>query len=247
MIDWMKMQALADGELAGADQASATSSKTSDPKLQAEYETVLSLKSTLQQHCTSIPNPDLWQATKRRLDAIDSTRRAEKFVGRYAWGLCGVFFLMLVSAATVNRMGHRSLHTSEMARMAAGLSPLSVPAPSDGGIGDVLASAVGDAPVRSQPSDLQLVGIAKGITDGYRMVRLTFADRQGEVALIVVQNAKEVAGVEPNSERNGLCPGKIGDMNCVSWNEGEYALVLVGDRSTPDLELIAADMRASRQ
>jgi anti-sigma factor RsiW len=244
----MQMHALADDEL--DDQAKATAAELAqkDPACHAEYQAVQSLKSLLKTHCCCTPPPSLWNQTVKRLDAIDRTRKAESFVGRYAWALCGVFLIMIVGAATTNRLAaKRSVHAGDMAEMASSLSPLALPSGSAPKVvHDMVSSVLGDAPVNAEPVDLTLRSVAEGLIDGFRVARLTFGDQKGTVALIIVKNADEVHGVQEDHQADGYRVGKLNSLHVVSWIDGGYALFVVGQRSADELCRVADALRAGR-
>lgn len=248
MNDWMQMHALADNELDEQAKAAATELVQKDPVCHAEYQAVQSLKSLLKTHCCSTPPPTLWNQTVKRLDAIDRTRKAESFVGRYAWALCGVFLVMIVGAATSNRLvAKRSVHAGDMAEMASSLSPLALPSGSAPKVvHDFVSNVLRDAPVTPEPVDLALRSVAEGTIDGFRVARLTFADQKGTVALIIVKNADEVHGVQDDHQTRGYQVGKLNNLHVVSWIEGGYALFVVGQRSADELCRVADALRAGR-
>lgn len=246
MNDWIQMHALADGELDDQAKAQATELAQKDPACNAELQTVQALKSLLQTRCCCSPPPTLWTQTRKRLDAIDRARKADSFVGRYAWALCGVFLVMLVGAATTNRLAaKRSVHAGDMAEMASSLSPLALPSGSAPKlVHDFVSNVLRDAPVTPEPVDLTLRSVAEGIIDGFRVARLTFGDQKGTVALIVVKNADEVQGVHEDRQVDGYRVGKLNSLHVVSWIEGGYALFVVGQRSPEELCRIADALRA---
>ena len=119
MKDILQLHALADNQLDPNEAAQVQAALQKDPELMAEYHAVLSIKDCLQSKVSSVTCDETWRTCVGRLNEIDRTRRVEGFVGRYAWALCGVFFLFIVYGGISNRgkVGTASMETADLAHM----------------------------------------------------------------------------------------------------------------------------------
>lgn len=248
MRDALDIHALADGELSSADQARVRERIQADPALTAEYESILIVKQTVQAKCVSIGNDEVWRDCRERLDAIDKTKRVEGFMGRYAWALCLGFLIMIVGAASFNRMPNRqSVDTGDMARMVAGMTP--IPMPTQKPPAEVQRWAeqqLHGAPVQLPAESMQVKSLSRGLYEGRRAMMVRLADTRGSVALLVVEDTHSVEGVQGASDARLFGHGQVDGMNCISWVEDGVACLLVGARSPMELEQIAYQVRLQR-
>lgn len=242
MSDFLEIHALADGQLEGEERAAAEARLRSCEKSQAEFRAVQSVRETLQTKCTEITCEDTWRKCQGRLREFDRSKRVESFVGRYAWGLCSVFLVAIVMAASVNRMGGPSLSTGDVARASSTLIPFGAPrsqAPDDQ---RRWLEGVMNGPMPSQPESVQVIGGASGVINGHKMVRINLADSIGTMAFFMMEDVQRIADAEAVSKRGfALC--KVNGTNAVGWSEGPRSFLLMGERPIDDLEMVAAAIR----
>jgi hypothetical protein len=235
------MSALADGELAGEELAAAEAMAAGDPSAANEREWAAAMKRLLASQRGPEPPAGAWDACRARLDAIDRTRSTERFVGRYAWGLCAIFLVAILSAAAVNRMsGTRTLPSSNVAGLFTGLQPMGSQPP--GQAAENVRRAVGLAPNRIAQLDASVVDLAVGRVGQRRAARLTLADRQGQFVMFVVSGAAAVEGLA--RQVDGYRVGEINGKPAVSWVDSNCLLIATGDRDTAALIEIARSLRA---
>lgn len=238
------MNALADGNLEGEELAQAEALKSSDPCAAAEFERAKIVRNTLASKCQAVPSPGLWDACRNRLDELDRVTRTERFVSKYAWGLCAIFLVALVSAATFNRVsGARTVPSANVAGLYTGLTPMGTQAPKVAA--ENVRQAVGIAPNRIEALQARVVDLAVGAVGGRRAARLTMHDGTGQVVLFVVSGASEVEGVN-KSIGDGFRSGKINGRPAVSWQDSGYLLLVTGDRPSSDLVEVAKTLRSER-
>ncbi|HRF58395.1 MAG TPA: hypothetical protein PLH94_00610 [Fimbriimonadaceae bacterium] len=248
MSDYLEIHALADGELSAQEQVRVRDRIESDPRAKAEFVAVTLVKSTVQTRCVPVANDEVWSACRERLDAIDKTKRVEGFVGRYAWALCLGFLIMIVGAASFNRMPNRqSVDTGDMARMVAGMTP--IPMPTQKPPAEVQRWAerqLDGAPVQLPAESMQVQSLSRGLYEGRRAMMVRLADARGSVALLVVEDTHSVEGMQGASDARLFGHGQVDGMNCISWVEDGVACLLVGARPPMELEGIAQQIRLQR-
>jgi hypothetical protein len=244
MNEFEDIHALADGQIEGEAKAAAAARILSDEAARAEYETVTLLKATLVRACEPVPNPEGWKDVRERLDAIDRTRRAEVFVGRNAWALCAVFFVLIVSAAFFNRAtGRNKLYTGDVARVMSSMVPMPLGSSSD--VEQGVQSALGMVPFRVPAEGLRPTGFSKGLLDGNRAVMVNFLDSRGPTVLLVIENKHEVEGLRRDPDELGYSVGKLNGINAIAWECDGRICILVGERDFEDLQQVATHVRAS--
>lgn len=240
-----EIHALADGELEPESRARLSEVLLSDRSAQKEYQWALVCRHVVRQKCGGLQDEEAWLKARARLDELDRASRTERFVGRYAWGICGAFLLALVLAGTLNRTsGYHQVTNAHMASLMSGLTPVRVAPTSDPATANsVLRSVIGQAPIQTCPDEsMLLTSVATGTIGGRLAARLTLEDDRGPMTLFLVRGAGGFEGVEPPAERE-FARGEMMGRPCVSWNDSGFALLLTGSRSQEDLEQVATAIR----
>lgn len=236
-----KLHALADGELS-AGEVEAVRSKLEDPQVKAAYDSIVLIKSMLGRQAATTPSPDLWARCKSRWDELDSSKRATNVVQKYAWGICAMFLVAIVSAGLVNRLYGGKVYAGDIANMAGTLTPISAPTTTDGDeMRSLLLRHLGSAPVRIPAAKYRLQGMRSGQMDGRRVIRFDLRDNDGLMALIAVENTTNVEGLSPGVNR--FSRGQIDNLRCLSWVDGNVALFIIADRPYSELEQIASNIQ----
>jgi len=242
MSDYLDIHALADGQLDGDDRAAAEARLRECERSQAEFRAVQGLRETLQSKCAPITCEDTWRRCQGRLKEIERTRRVESFVGRYAWGLCSVFVITIMMAASMNRMGGASMSTGDVARASSTLIPFAAPrsqAPDDQ---RKWLEGVMNGPMPTQPESVQVIGGASGMINGHKMVRVNLVDSIGTMAFFLMEDVQRIADAESTTKR-GFSICKMNGTNAVGWSEGNRSFLLIGERPIDDLEIVATAIR----
>lgn len=231
MSDWLDAHALADGHLS-EDEANAVKARLETcPQTKSEFETVRSLRETVKRSCNGNPNPELWERCRGRLDEIDRLKRTERFVGKYAWALCGLFFIAITCAGILNRLDPtRSMRSSEVASMFSSLSPFRTRlGPQD--IPNVLNQEVGRAPVTVPAGEVRVIGMARRVIDGRPVVRFELEDRIGPISVLAIGKANKIEGL--SDDQVAMHEWKAGSRNCVSWVDRDIIMVVASEREMP--------------
>lgn len=235
MSDWLEIHALADNELSAEEKAQLEAKLRTCEQSKREYETVLNLKDLLQTRVEPQTCTRTWTQCKGRLKELEQRQRVERFVTRYAWGLCGGIFVVLVGGAWFNRASGNEVRTGDVARMVAGIGPTSRQSGSDP---EELKNWL-PANRRTLPTinlgDLQVMGIGKGHYHGLPYAIFEVNDKGAQMELIVIDGVDRVEGLESLVENPQFQAGMMGQRNCVSWKDRDFTLILMGDRTTTEL------------
>lgn len=121
MIDLELLHAYVDGELGADERQFVESHLAGDALAQSEVVRLRSLKTALARSAATEPASAEWNRCVSRLNEIDKSRRVEGFVGKYAWGLCVLFFCAILVGGALKRNGGSRVHSGEVAAAAAGL------------------------------------------------------------------------------------------------------------------------------
>ncbi len=225
MSDWMEIHALADGELSGESKRLAEAKLAASSELRAEFDAVLALKSTLKAKCQDEASEALWSACSARLDEIDRTRRVERFVGKYAWGLCAVFFAVILSAGVMNRsFGLGELGTGDVAKVVASLGGSSR-ASNDG---EDMRKWIRNASITLETGSMRVAGFREGIHEGRQFGVFYLVGDGEQLTLVAVRGLERFDGTEPISPESRYAAGQIDQYNCVTWNDRGFGLMLIG-------------------
>ncbi len=235
MIESSKLHALADNELPDEQRAQLMAQLNADPSAQAEYMQILSLKNALRSSASTPECDDLWKACRGRLDEIDKTKRVEAFVGKYAWGICGVFFVAIAFGGVFNRSANRAVPANDVAGYMAGLSLSSPRTQSKAELAPALKQIVGEAFI-DRPAEMMVTAIGSNPEQGKRTQFARLTDAFGSVSVIALLDVKEISGLwdyEPNTKYK--C-AKVNGANAMFWNREDGVICMViGQRSYDEL------------
>ncbi len=236
MIDPLELHAYADKELDRESEDRVTRQLQQDPASQAELDTILGLKSTLQTHCKGEACASQWKACVGRLDELDKVKRTEHFVGKYAWALCGLFFMFILVGGVATRMsGSKGMGSSDLARAVASLGQPSSPSsqqPAE--VRRWLDSLVGKASELISPENVVVGPVATGEIDGYRVAQINMRDGKGNLALLLMHADLDISDMP--SWNGDMRAGTLQGLNCLAWHKDGYTLVFAGDRPYDQLE-----------
>jgi hypothetical protein len=247
MSDKLDIHALADGQLDGEAKADAAEQILKDPTARAEYESVVLLKQTLKRTCPPTPEPVAWKAAMSRLDEIDRSKRAEVFIGRNAWALCGLFIVMIFSMAMFNRAtGRNKLYTGDMARMMSSMVPLPFTNQEPSEVQRKVQDELGETPFQVPADGLHATQMSRGFFDGRRALLVNLEDPNGPAALLIIENIHEVEGLSHEGGEQAFSVGKLNGVNAIAWQSSEFICLLVGERDVQDLHQAATRIRVVR-
>jgi hypothetical protein len=245
MIDPLALHALADGELEKAEAQRLRHEVEGDTQAAAQLRSIESLKLLLKEKTQQPECGKEWRTCVGRLNELDKARRVEGFVGRYAWALCSMFFIAIVTGGLLGRSGgDRTVQTADLGRLASTLVPARAPhnaAPSE--MDRWVDYHLRRARLSMDPSRLQVMAVAQGEMDGQRVVRLTLRDPSGDLALLVLPKPLSTAGLQP-IRGTGYYAGSVDSLNLVAWGADERSFVLLSARRHESLQAIAERIQA---
>lgn len=235
MSDWTLIHAYADGELSGSELREVESWIEADPRAKAEFEAIRSVKSTVSKSCEPVMCEETWAKCQDRLRALDRKSSVEAFVGKWAWGLCSIFIVAIVSAAYMNRIGGPKMRSTDL--MSASLPTFSAPQSNSQ---TEQKRWLRGLSVPVEPGPVQVDGAYEGIMNGRRVVRLNLHDNAGPMSLFVANfdeftdtpTANEYGVIRVNNDALGL-----------TWSQGGRSFLLVGKRDPEGLQSVADALR----
>lgn len=244
MSDLMRIHALADGQIEGDEKRLAEEQLQCCAKSRAEYESVRALKQTLRNRLPVHTCSKTWSKCRERLAELDRTKRVESLVGRYSWGLCSLFVVLIFSAAILNRtLGPRDLRTGDVAKIIGGFGQLS--SPSSAPVED-MRKWIDSAAVTIDTGTLRVVSFKEGTHEGRNWAQVRLYDGTGVVELVIVRGAESVEGALPIRGKEGYRYCELNGMSCITWSDQGYSLFLAGPRAAEAVLSLAESIRLRR-
>lgn len=245
--DWLEVHALVDDELGREDRERVQERIRACAASHAEWQAVRILRAVVKEKCVQPDCEQSWRSCCKRLDEIDRTKRVESFVGRYAWGICGIFLCVILGASWLNHANGGGLNAGDVARAESSLAPLSVPRSQTTDSKWHWLQNELDRTMPVSSSSINLLGAARGyLQDGRKIVRADLEDRDGRMKLYIIESANRVDGgsqIDGHTQYNGA---RINDVNCITWTGQGAAYVLAGERPVDALCSVADQISGSR-
>jgi anti-sigma factor RsiW len=234
VIEPLNLHAFADGELSSDEMARLDKEIAESPEASRELEAIRSLKTCLQ---TRLDQPDagtLWKQCASRLDELDKVKRAETFVGKYAWALSALLFVVILSGGMLNRMRGSSVGVGQVASISSDMTSMSAPRLSQPEqLRSWITDQTGHRPrIVVDPAKVRAYAYTDQIEG--RIVRFQIDEGNGTVELMVIPNITKVEGVR--SIGDGMFAGQINGLNCVTWPDSGCAVIVIGNQSVDALK-----------
>lgn len=244
MIDPRDLHALADGELSSEEERLLRKQLAESPQAQAELQSIQALKHALRSKCLASDCGQEWLLCVGRLNEIDRSRRAERFVGRYAWALCGVFLVTILAGGLTNRNGRSdSVSMSDISRIATTLAPSRTPPAQDAARERWLDDLLGQARQSVDPNRVRILGYSDGQLDGRPVTFFSLLDGKGKFALLVMPGVVNLEGTRDLPQDQVFKLGHLQGLNCVVWTDGRNTLAVVAKRTHEDLIQVATGLQ----
>lgn len=233
MIEFEKLSALADGQLEPSEQRVIEAQLAEDPRAAEQLATIKLTRDALQTHLAPVDCKNSWKACVKRLDELDRVKNTRSFVDRYAWAMCTVLFVFILSVGMYNRSnpGVRAA-TGDLTRASLG-NPISDARRAF----DWIRDKFGKAPTIPTQT-LEVVDGSEGVFAGRPVARIHLRDAKGDLGLMVVPGTVTVEGVSPMGDGQHFS-GREGESTCVAWADRGLVMVLVADRDANELKDIA--------
>lgn len=242
MTEPTQLHALADGELAPAEAQALREALKADARGAAEVDAVLNLKEFLAKNSARHTDEEAWRTCVRRLDAIDRSRRAEGFVSRYAWALCGVMFLCIVSGRYAMRnVRGDSASSVDMAHVFGPTSRVTERNRMDSRLYETI---LGQAGRNLNPKEIQVGVPLHGVVNGMPAERFPMRDSDGDLALTRVHGLMELQDTGALPSNPEVAFGIVDGTNGLVWHQAGETYVLSGDRSVDALDEVAIRLGA---
>lgn len=244
MTDPKQLHALADEELTPSEANALREALKADPRAAAEVDAILNLKDVLSKNAVRYADEEAWKGCLRRLDAIDKSRRVEGFVGRYAWALCGIMFVFIVSGryAMRNVQGDTA-RTADLARIFGGGSRPSAETQAQARMyADLTREIKGSLDTK----ELTVFPPMFGRVHDLPAARYPMRDREGDLVLVQVDGNLNMQDTAPLPANPQMEAGVSDGSNCVVWHKDGQTLLLLGDRSLEDLTDVANRLPGAR-
>jgi anti-sigma factor RsiW len=244
MIDLNELHAYADGELTPEEAAALQTRLQTSPEAQAHLDAILALKRALREKVAAVDCRAEWRGCVGRLNELDRTRRVERFVGRYAWAVCGVFLITILAGGLTNRTGRSdSVSMSDISRIVTTLAPRRTPPALDAARERWLDELLGQARQSVDPQRMQILGYADGHLDGRRVTTFSIRDANGDFALLVMPGVLNLEGTAALPQDQVFKLGHLQGLNCVAWTDGNNTLAVVADRTYEELVQVATSLQ----
>lgn len=240
MIDRLELHAYADDELSSEERSRIEHELAGCPESQREVEAIRGLRNCLQTKLESPSCAQLWKSCAGRLDELDSVKKAESFVSKYAWGLSLLLFLVIAGGGLMNRVRGGSVNMGGVASMASEMIPIqSSPVNDAQPLGNWIETQTGERPALvADPA--RVVGLAYTDRPEGRIIQVQMIDSVGAVNLIVIPRVTRVEGARPMGE--GMYAGQVNGMNCVTWADSGCAIIAIGGRGHEQLREFAQSL-----
>ncbi len=236
MTDPMKLHALADGELDPKEAIALREALKAEPRATAEVDAILNLKDVLANQSVRHMDADVWSGCVQRLNAIDKTRRVEGFVGRYAWAMCGVLFLFILSGRVAMRnVQGDTVRTADIIRFSGESG-----SPDAQKMAKIWADMLKGATTGLDRTKVEMHGMATaGLYNGMRAERVPLRDGDGDLVLLHVEGELNLPDTAPMATHPDLAATVADGANCVVWRTAGATWLLSGNRSFESLAEVA--------
>lgn len=236
MIDRLDLHAVADGQLAPERRAELEAQLAGDPAAQKELDSILAMKSMLKSNAETPECAELWRACRSRLDELDKARRVENFVGRYAWGICGSFLVLILVAGVFQRSRSGHVASNEVSSYVAGLAPISVPRNQNNVVLDQKLKAVIGQTFANRPGQMVISGVGENTVPGQRSQFVQLSDQFGRVAVVAMPDVRQVDGLTTFDINPRFGCSTVDGVNALFWKrEDNVICMVVGNRTYDEL------------
>lgn len=240
-MDRLDIHAFADRELTAEEMSRLQSEIAASPEAARELEVIQSLKSCLSTKMDQPQAASLWRDCVGRLNEMDRAKKAEHFVGKYAWAICGALFCAIIGGGMLNHFRGPSVGMGTIASEISGMTPMSSPQMSQPEqLRTWINQQTGHRPtIVIDPSKVIRYSYLDQ-PNGSRIVRIRLLSSVGVVDLLVIPNVAKIDGVQPIG--GGMSVGQANGLNCVTWQDGECAVVVAGPQDPQDLRQYAQSL-----
>lgn len=243
MSEQLDVHAWIDNEVSGEEKQRIEALMATRPDLRHEAEWVQITRTTLQTHCKPIDCEQTLAACRARLAEIDRASKVNRFFGKYSWALAGAAVATILVAGISNRAGGGSLAANDVAQVISASLPTSFNSSRQDELAGWLRRHFNRPQLTVRLGDLRPIEASEGSLQGRRIVRMSLVKQNQPYWLVMVEQPDTVAGLEPVEGHGDYAAGRFQDVNCVTWNSGEFSMFLVADQPVPALVESARQIR----
>lgn len=247
-MDPIDIHALADGEMDRATAADLRERIKADPSAQAEHDAILNLKDLIKIHSLKYECDETWKICVGRLNELDRAKKVQGYVGKYAWALCGVLFVLILGGRyAVKDVRGDSARATDLARIFVGGQSSQTPMSPDEQryVHQILSRAKGAI------TNLRMLHGSSGMMDDVPVNCYRLQDNSGLLSLYDISANVNFEDTDKIPTMPNLSAGVIASadstkhINCVVWSNEGHTLVLSGPRSVEALESVATELGSS--
>ena len=236
-----ELHAYVDGQMSDEEIRDFKQQLASNPDLQGQLDSIRNLKKFVATNSANLTCDDTWNSCTKRIAELEKVRRTEHFVGRYAWAICGTFaFIIAVAGVWHKNNAPQNVQNADFVKAIAGMGSRSTPPSADRQeMNRWLDGLLGKAREAIASDRLVVKDAAEGVVDGHRVSRLHLDDSHGDMWLLAFDDAVRIEGLDSAPE-DLYSHGRLGALNCVTWNSMGHTFILSGDRGFEALSVAAA-------
>ena len=225
MIDRTELHAFADDELSASRKAELATQLETETFARRELDSIYSLKRCLGSCAQNLEAPELWKDCCERLDEMDRAKRIENFVGKYAWGICGVFFVAIAMGGFFNRFTSRTVDSKQVAGYVATMSPLPTSQPkTDNEFDRMFRQVLGES--FNLSGGVTVVDSRESREPGNRIRLVKLDDGYGPVAVLALLDVQHVSGLYDYEQDPSYKYGQVGSANALFWNRSDGVICM---------------------
>ena len=186
---------------------------------------------------------DIWSRCSARLDELDRAKRIEGFVGKYAWGICGVFLVAIALGGFFNRAWVKSVRSEEVAGYVSSMSPVPVSnSRSQSDLDPAVRQVLGES-FNSRPPEIRVTALGTQEIPGNRATVVVLDDGYGALAVFALHDVRQVSGLYDYEQDSDYKCGQINGSNALFWSRPDGVICMaVGTRSFGDIYRIVRSL-----
>ncbi len=240
MIDRLDIHAFADRELSPEEMARLQQEIQASPDAARELEAIQSLKVCLTTKLEPQRDASLWRDCVGRLNEIDRAKKAEQFVGKYAWAICGALFVAILGGGLLNHYRGPSVGMGTIASEISSMTPMStLPASQPEQLRSWINAQTGQRS-RIFIDPRKVIRAAYLDQPGGRTFRFRMNDAIGIVDVLLIPNVSSIDGVQEIGD--GMSVGQASGLNCVTWQDGGGVVIVAGVQDPQQLREFARSL-----
>ncbi len=233
MIDPIDLHAYVDGELNPLERSDVQRQIELSPESGKEIEAIQRLKSLVQVRSEEVSTSKAWSDCVRRLDELDKARRVERFVGRFAPALCGVFFIAIVLGGLVSR--HHEAGGGSSRNLTAMIGRMHFDKTETNTEKSEWLNNLIKVSKLSTPDHLEPRQVDECEIDGMIVRRVLMRDANGDLSVLMIPKKIEFEGFSSLPGHPGYRCGQSWGRNCIVRPDGDRTTVITAERPYEEL------------